>query len=89
MRSHEGIGPWRRSGYTGGNGNCIEVGPLALWRKSSYSAGNGDCVEIAHRAGHEGRAVRDSKDPSGFMLTFPEAEWSAFLQGAVNGTFNT
>ncbi|HVV21620.1 MAG TPA: DUF397 domain-containing protein [Pseudonocardiaceae bacterium] len=36
------------------------------WRKSSRSGGNGGaCVELAHT----GRAVRDSKNPAGPVLT--------------------
>jgi hypothetical protein len=54
------------------------------WFKSSYSAGNGDCVEVASRVG-DSRAVRDSKTPSGPMLSFPAAEWSAFVDMAKNG----
>ncbi len=48
-------GQWRKSSYTGNQGNCVEV---ALdWRKSSYSGGNGDCVEVAldwHKSSHSG-----------------------------------
>ncbi|MDT0270681.1 DUF397 domain-containing protein [Streptomyces sp. DSM 44915] len=25
----DGIGQWRKSSYSGGNGNCLEVAPLA------------------------------------------------------------
>ncbi|MDT0318423.1 DUF397 domain-containing protein [Streptomyces millisiae] len=28
MISRDGIGPWRRSSYSGGNGNCVEVAQL-------------------------------------------------------------
>jgi uncharacterized protein DUF397 len=36
------------------------------WRKSSYSSSNGgDCVEVASTLG----ALRDSKNPSGPVLT--------------------
>jgi hypothetical protein len=66
MTSRDGIGPWRRS---------------------SYSGVNGDCVEVAALAARDGRAVRDSKDPCGPMLTFGDAEWSAFLDGARRGAF--
>ncbi|MGP3968799.1 DUF397 domain-containing protein [Streptomyces sp. 6N223] len=87
MASRDGVGPWRRSSYSGGNGNCVEVAPLASWRKSSHSGTNGDCVEVAAFAAHDGRAVRDSKDPSGPVLTFGDAEWSAFISGAKRGAF--
>jgi hypothetical protein len=37
---------WRKSSYSGGNGNCVEVA-YTDWRKSSYSDANGNCVEVA------------------------------------------
>ncbi len=56
------------------------------WRKSSYSGGSGsDCVEVAPRPG--GLLVRDSKDPSGGVLSFPAAAWSAFAEDVRNGRF--
>jgi hypothetical protein len=50
------------------------------WRKSSYTSGQGNCVEVAPL--RDGTAVRDSKDPDGPILTFPEDTWRAFI-GAV------
>ncbi|WP_030987927.1 DUF397 domain-containing protein [Streptomyces sp. NRRL S-1813] len=49
------------------------------WRKSSYSdGGDNNCVEIAD--GFPGVVpVRDSKYPSGAVLLFPAAAWSAFI----------
>jgi hypothetical protein len=50
-----------------------------IWRKSSYSGGteDSDCVEVslAHDA-----VVRDSKNPSGGVLTFTSAAWRNFLE---------
>lgn len=40
----------------------------AQWRKSSRSDQEGACVELADL--HESVGVRDSKDPSGPVLTF-------------------
>jgi hypothetical protein len=58
------------------------------WRKSSRSGGSGgNCVEVATLP-NGGRAVRDSKDRSGPVLTFTEAEWDAFLDGARKGEFD-
>jgi hypothetical protein len=45
---------------------------------------NGDCIEVAGHAG--GRVtVRDSKNPSGSMLAFGRAQWSAFIDGVRDG----
>ncbi|HEX6075946.1 MAG TPA: DUF397 domain-containing protein [Micromonosporaceae bacterium] len=54
-----------------------------VWRKSSRSGNDGACVEVRHR-GHA-VDVRDSKNPSGPVLTFTRAEWEAFLGGAGDG----
>ncbi|MEU9276533.1 DUF397 domain-containing protein [Streptomyces sp. NPDC048341] len=56
------------------------------WVKSSYSGNNGNCVEVAALPGG-GRALRDSKDPSGPVLTFTRAEFRAFIAGARDGEF--
>lgn len=52
------------------------------WVKSSFS-GTGDCVEWSI----DGRwvRVRDSKDPSGPVLSFTHAEWDAFRRGMQAG----
>jgi Domain of unknown function (DUF397) len=48
------------------------------WVKSSYSDPNGgDCVE-ARRLGDDTVQVRDSKDPSGPVLSFTAECWNAF-----------
>ncbi|MEV0847450.1 DUF397 domain-containing protein [Streptomyces sp. NPDC049954] len=56
------------------------------WTKSSYSGGNSNCVETA--AGQlVGRTpVRDSKNPTGPALCFPEPSWGAFLGAVKAGT---
>ncbi|GAB3361053.1 DUF397 domain-containing protein [Micromonospora halotolerans] len=49
----------------------------AEWRKSSRS-GQGECVEVADNLpGVVG--VRDSKDPTGPVLTFTPPTWRAFV----------
>ncbi|MFL6124950.1 DUF397 domain-containing protein [Actinophytocola sp.] len=40
-----------------------------IWKKSSFTAQE-NCVELAHLG--SAIAVRDSKDPSGPVLTFPQ-----------------
>ncbi|MER5648177.1 DUF397 domain-containing protein [Streptosporangium sp. NPDC002524] len=51
----------------------------AEFRKSSYSGGTNDnCVEVATNL--PGLViVRDSKDPSGPVLTFTPRDWTNFL----------
>jgi hypothetical protein len=58
-----------------------------VWRKSSKSGQSGQCVEVATFP-DGGRAVRDSKDPDGPVLTFSRAEWTAFVDGAKLGEFD-
>ncbi|MEW2329344.1 DUF397 domain-containing protein [Micromonospora chersina] len=49
----------------------------ASWRKSSRS-GQSECVEVADNLpGVVG--VRDSKDPTGPVLTFSPDTWRAFI----------
>lgn len=51
------------------------VGPT--YTKSSRSTAAGGCVEVADLgSGH--RAIRDSKHPTGPVLTIPAPAWSAF-----------
>ena len=57
-----------------------------VWRKSSHNNGQGQCVEVA-RLG-TAVAVRDSKNPTGAVLVFTPAEWTAFLTGAKAGEFD-
>lgn len=53
----------------------------AAWRKSTYSdGGGGDCLELADNV--PGIVpVRDSKNPTGPVLFFHPAVWSAFIVG--------
>jgi hypothetical protein len=52
---------------------------VSTFTKSSYSGQENDCVEVACTTGG-GRAVRDSKNPSGPALVFPIGTWSAFVE---------
>ncbi len=42
---------WRKSSYSGANGECVEVAHVPGWHKSSHSGGNGECVEVAQVPG--------------------------------------
>jgi hypothetical protein len=53
------------------------------WVKSSYSGGqSADCVEIAALPGG-GRAVRDSKDQDGPMLTLSARQWAELVKSVL------
>jgi len=56
------------------------------WWKSTRSAENGDCVEVSNRSGVV--AMRDSKDPSGTVLSFRKDNWRAFIEGVRSGEFD-
>lgn len=58
----------------------------ATWRKSTRSQGATNCVEVADLP-NGARAVRHTKNRDGAVLTFTEAEWRAFILGAVAGEF--
>ncbi|MFJ6777323.1 DUF397 domain-containing protein, partial [Kitasatospora sp. NPDC091257] len=58
---------------------------MLIWRKSSYSGDDGgDCIEVA--PGFPGLVpVRDSKDPHGPALVFPDSSWGAFIAAVRAG----
>jgi hypothetical protein len=72
---------WRKSSYSGTNGNCVEV---AAWRKSNYSGSNGNCVETATIDSVV--AVRDSKNPEGPRLAFSPEAWRTFATSLKRGS---
>ncbi|MER5490198.1 DUF397 domain-containing protein [Streptomyces sp. NPDC002490] len=61
------------------------------WIKSSYSTANGgSCVEWAPDAVVTGTVpVRDSKDLTGPVLSFPTTAFSSFVSGVKGGDFGT
>ncbi|MFD3736765.1 DUF397 domain-containing protein [Streptomyces sp. NPDC058629] len=61
------------------------------WVKSSYSGNGGTCVEWAPRTATTTGIVpvRDSKNVSGPVLSFPAAAFSSFVAGVRAGDFGT
>ncbi|MDH6139588.1 hypothetical protein P3T35_001588 [Kitasatospora sp. GP30] len=55
----------------------------AEWYKSSYSNHQSNCVELSLTA--HAVPVRDSKDPEGPALTFPQTSWTAFVNSIKAG----
>lgn len=54
----------------------------ADWRASSFSGGQGNCVEVA--GNQPGLVpVRDSKRPTGPVITFGHGAWRAFVSELV------
>jgi Domain of unknown function (DUF397) len=56
-----------------------------VWHRSSYCS-NATCVEVAHLGSQI--LVRDSKAQDRPILSFQQAEWEDFLEGARRGEFN-
>ncbi|MEU2614453.1 DUF397 domain-containing protein [Micromonospora sp. NPDC007271] len=61
----------------------------AVWRTSSRSNDQGLCVEVADNLARTAGvvAVRDSKDPSGPVLTVSPPGWTAFVEAIRDGRF--
>ncbi|MCG8915466.1 DUF397 domain-containing protein [Actinokineospora sp. PR83] len=47
------------------------------WRKNNFNNGQSNCVEVAFPG--LSVATRDSKHPTGPILSFPAPTWHAFL----------
>ncbi|BFO21142.1 hypothetical protein SHKM778_75300 [Streptomyces sp. KM77-8] len=76
---------WRKSSFSGPNGGeCVEctVTDGATWRTSSYSGNTGgDCVEVAPACPTGAVPVRDSKNPTGPVVTIGATAWQTFVDG--------
>ncbi|MFF2699467.1 DUF397 domain-containing protein [Streptomyces cyaneofuscatus] len=61
------------------------------WVKSSYSGNGGSCVEWAPGTATATGIVpvRDSKNTTGPVLSFPAAAFSTFVAGVRAGDFGT
>ncbi|WP_087096027.1 DUF397 domain-containing protein [Nocardiopsis sp. JB363] len=68
---------WRKSSYSGVNGECVEVAHFPSFHKSSYSGVNNHCVEVAHLptgfrkssySGHDQNCVEVADLPCGAAL---------------------
>jgi hypothetical protein len=59
----------------------------AQWQKSSRSGAGNACVEVAVLADGN-RAIRDSKNRSGPVLTLDPTAWTAFTSRIRTGEFD-
>ncbi|HET9257981.1 MAG TPA: DUF397 domain-containing protein [Pseudonocardiaceae bacterium] len=57
------------------------------WRKPNRSGAGNACVEIAQLPNGD-RAIRDSKDPTGPVLTITATTWTAFTATARDDEFH-
>ena len=57
------------------------------WRKARRSLANGNCVEV--RPVNGGIAVRDSKNPGGYVLAYSTPSWRAFTLAARQGHYDS
>ena len=73
---------WRKSSFSDNAAGCVEVAILdhASWRKASFSNNAAGCVELAVL--DEATAVRDSKHPTGPVLSFTAPAFHTFLTAA-------
>lgn len=59
--------------------------PKRVWRKSNYSVNEVNCVQFAE--GQDSYAVRDSKNPTGPVLTCSPAQWVTFTTAVSREQF--
>jgi uncharacterized protein DUF397 len=56
------------------------------WIKAQASGGGQQCVQMRRRG--DMIEVRDSKNPTGAVLSFTLGEWGAWMDGAKKGEFD-
>jgi len=56
------------------------------WRRAQRSMADGNCVEV--RPVNGGIAVRDSKNPGGYVLAYSAPSWRAFTLAAQQGHYD-
>jgi Domain of unknown function (DUF397) len=56
-----------------------------IWRKASRSTAGNDCVEVAQTG--VGYLIRDSKNPTGPLLSLDNWTWTVLINDIKNGTF--
>lgn len=59
---------------------------LLNWRKAKRSMNNGNCTEVAGQATVV--IVRDSQDPGGPFLSYPDTSWRSFVAAVRQGGFD-
>ena len=70
---------WRKSTHSADTNTCVEVAFLDTeWRKSTHSSETATCVEVAFSGPAVG--VRDSKNPTGPILTLPAPALANLVQ---------
>jgi hypothetical protein len=76
---------WRKSSYSNGQASCVEV--KGVWRKSTFSNSEASCIGVG-RGIPDIVAVRDSKNPTGGMLTVTPTAWYSFTTSIKGGLFD-
>lgn len=56
----------------------IQSNQQLIWRRSKWCSG-GNCVEVAKA---DGRVLVRNSDEPGAVVSFTDAEWRAFIDGA-------